>query len=140
MVEEYQHFPQGFRHHHQPQYLVAHPCKKQISKNAFVNSNKMVPERGSVPIVIQDHPCYPLLCIIRFLCISEVTEVPLQVSILSIFLVGLIKSHAKLFFFLQYFLIDFSQNKFQHLIKITPLLCPEYSTSPFLLWGFSNFP
>ena len=51
----------------------------------------MVPERGSVPLVIQDHPCHTLLHIIMFLWIEEGIEVPLQVSLLSIFLVGLIK-------------------------------------------------
>ena len=51
----------------------------------------MVPEIGSVPLAIQDNICHPLLHFIRFLCIVEVTEVPLQVIILYISLIGLIK-------------------------------------------------
>ena len=91
MIEGSPHSHQGIRNHHHTQYLVAHTYKKQSVKDTFVSSNNMVPDRGSVPIVLQDHPCRPLLCSIWFLCIAEVTELPLQVSLVSIFLIGLIK-------------------------------------------------
>ena len=51
----------------------------------------MVPERGSVPLVIQDNPCHPLIHLIRFIFIEEDTEVSLKVSLLSILIIGLIE-------------------------------------------------
>ena len=83
-IEGSPNYPQERRNHHQQQYSVDHPCKKQSEKNPFVISNNMVPERESFPLVIKDHPCHPLLHLIRFLCISEGTEVTLQFILLYI--------------------------------------------------------
>ena len=110
MIEVYPAFPQWRRHNHQPQFLVAHQFKKESVKNHFASSNNMVLERVSFPLVINDHPCHPLLRIIRFLFIVEVIEVPLQVSLLSIFLIGLIKILRQTLLSSQILLIDVSQN------------------------------
>ena len=95
-------------------------------------SNNLVPERESVPIVIHDHT---LLHVISFLCISEGTKVPIQVSLLSIFLIGIIKIPRHTLLHSMRLLINVSKSPPQCLIKTTPLLCHAYSTSPLLWWG-----
>ena len=77
----------------------------------------MVPEQGSIPLVIQDHSWHPLLHLIRFLLIAEGKKLPLQVSILSIFLIGLIKSPHQTLLCYPRFWIYVSQIVFQRLIK-----------------------
>ena len=134
VIKGYPHFPQGRRHHNQTKSPVANPCNKQIVKNSFVSSHNMVPEIVSVNLVIQDHTCHPLINLVRFICIEEGTELPLQVSLLSIFLIGFIKIPHQNLLHSPRLWIDVSIF-FQSLIKITPLLCPAYSTSPLLLWG-----
>ena len=47
----------------------------------------MVHERGTVTLVIQDHPCHPLLHLIRFISMAEGIEVPIQVSVITILLI-----------------------------------------------------
>ena len=64
---------------------------KTKCENTFVRSNSVVPERVNVPLVIQNHPCHPLINIIRFLCIVEGKKMPLQVSLRTILLIGLIE-------------------------------------------------
>ena len=94
----------------------------------------MVPERGSVPSVIQYHTYHPLLNLIRCLWIEEDTEVTLQGSILYIFFIGLIQIPFQTLIHYPRLWIDVSQF-FQRIIKTTPLLCPAYSISPLLWWG-----
>ena len=100
----------------------------------------MVPERRSVPLVIQDHTCHPLLRLIRFICISEGTEVPLQVSLLTIFLIGIIEIPRQTLIYSPRLLIDVSQIFFQRLIKINPLIYPAYSISTLIRWGTLDCP
>ena len=100
----------------------------------------MVPERGSLPFIIQDNPCNPLLHIIRFLWILEGTEVPLQVILLSILLIGLIKIPCQTILHSPWLWIYVSHFFHCRPIKITPLLCPAYSTSPLIWWGTLNCP
>ena len=47
----------------------------------------MVPERGSAFIVIHNHPCHTILHLIRFLCITKGTKVPLKAILLIILLI-----------------------------------------------------
>ena len=138
VIEGSPQFLQGIRHRHQPQFLIAHICKKLSVKNNFVSSNNMVPGRVIFLIVVHDNPFNPFLHLIRFIWIEECIEVPSQVSIISIFLIGIIKIPRQTLLFYLRLLIDVSQF-FQSQIKITPLLCPAYSTSPLLWWGTIKF-
>ena len=102
-------------------------------KNTFMSSNNMVPEMWSVPLVLHYHPCNLLLHIIRFLWISEVTEVPIQVGLLYIFIIGITHSPRQTLLRFRILWIYVSQF-FQRLIKNTSLICPDYSTSNLIWW------
>ena len=105
-------------------WLHIHVINK-VWKNTFVISKNMVPERGSVPLVIHAHPCHPLLHLTRFLCILEGEELPLQVSLLSILLIGIIKNPGQTILHSQRLWIDVSQ-----FFSNAPLKPPTLSTLP----------
>ena len=138
MIECSIQFPQGSRYRHQTQSLVAHPCK--IFLNPFVSSKNIVPERGSVHLVIQDHLCHLPLNLTRFLCITEGAELTLQVSLLSILLIGLIEIPHKNLLRSPRLSIDVSQIFPSASLKSPPFYALPIPHILFLHGGLSNIP